>query len=517
MKIKTFLILLTLFLLSVVIRIPTLNRPLSDHHEWLTAHLLLTMRIWREKGINTYYFSPVYTFTNVADKYINSEALGGIRDNIGNYYYVSYPPFSFIFPFFLFKVFNITPDILPLQIINLIIHFINAYFIYKIIALLGNYKNNAGIHKPALIGYVIYLFSPNTAWFHSNIYSEEILAQLFWILLIYLVLALCLQHKEHSLVYKIVYFLLVFLLIYTDWTSIVLLIPISLLFLYRLLKKRCYFTWILITITASLLPIILTVYQYSLINGYNAFLNSASEKFLKRSGYSTTSRSDFGLNIRNPQSYKLIINNYKTGYFYVLIFLSFTAVIYFSLNNRWDILQNNRYRLFILLALTPVIIHHILFFNFTVIHDFSALKSAIFISVICAILYDEIVRLFDKNGMTRKIFMTQLIFVFLIVLSIRQFYNLNSPARDYSSRKKFGEAIAEAAGKNNVVFVSGELTFMEPQVMFYAGRNIIPVTNDQDIYSFLKKYSQNQAIEVVTKPNWKIEKIKKIDVKNEYN
>lgn len=513
MNIKSLIILIFLFLFSVVIRIPTLNRPLSDHHEWLTAHLLLTQRIWWEAGIRTYNFSLPYTFPGITNRNIKSEALGGINDNHGNYYYISYPPFSFIFPFFLFRIISIYPDVLPLQIINLIIHFVNAYFIYKIIALIINSRKN-GINIPAFVGYAIYLFSPMTLWFQSNIYSEEILAQFFWISLVYLILCLSIRHKVNSWLYLILYFTGVFLLIYTDWTSAVLLIPVFLLFLYRLLKKERYHFLILTTIFACLLPIVITVYQYSQINGYDSFFSGAVEKYLIRSGQTTQIKADFGYNMQNPASYKMIFNNYKTGYLYVLIFLSFLVIVFFGLNDNYNIFKNNRLKIFTILVIPSVFIHHILFFNFTAVHDFSSLKSAIFISVISAVLYDQVIKLFRINNMNKKIIITNILFIILIMLSIRQFYNINSPLLDYSNRKKFGEAIAEAA-KNRVVFVSGDLTFMEPQVLFYASRNILPAANNQEIYSFLKKYQQKQAIKVITKPNWKIEKIETIDIKDE--
>src|SRR5436190_14555087 len=89
-------ILSCIFLLSVVVRIPTLDRPLSKHHEFCTAVSLRVLQIWDEAGIKTYHFNPVMTYPNAADKFINNfaSASGKMMDAGGNFYYVSHPPFA---------------------------------------------------------------------------------------------------------------------------------------------------------------------------------------------------------------------------------------------------------------------------------------------------------------------------------------------------------------------------------------------------------------------------------------
>jgi hypothetical protein len=39
-----------LFAASVLVRLPNINRPLSEHHDWPKAHFLRTQRIWYEAG-----------------------------------------------------------------------------------------------------------------------------------------------------------------------------------------------------------------------------------------------------------------------------------------------------------------------------------------------------------------------------------------------------------------------------------------------------------------------------------
>jgi len=93
---RTLPLLLGIFLLSVLVRLPQLNRPLSKHHEFCTAVALRVMTIWNENGIDKYGFNPVMTFNNLADKNINNHAnaSGKMVDAEGNCYYVSHQPLA---------------------------------------------------------------------------------------------------------------------------------------------------------------------------------------------------------------------------------------------------------------------------------------------------------------------------------------------------------------------------------------------------------------------------------------
>ncbi|MBK9190197.1 MAG: hypothetical protein IPM77_01175 [Crocinitomicaceae bacterium] len=87
-----------LFFISVSIRQENFSVPLSRHHEWITAHTLITCEIWEKNGgPSAYHFSPVYTYPGEGN--IRRKMLGGVVDDKGEVYYVSYPPFSFLFAY----------------------------------------------------------------------------------------------------------------------------------------------------------------------------------------------------------------------------------------------------------------------------------------------------------------------------------------------------------------------------------------------------------------------------------
>ena len=162
-KYKPILVITLLFIISVIVRLPTINRPLALHYEWGMAHILITLQIWEENGISNYNFNPVYTFNNYGDKF--SSNIGRLPDENKNHYYTSYPPFAFYFPFFIFKILGIYPDLLPLKILNLILHLFTSILIYTIISKICNKPVYGIIFYPALISAFIYIFLPVNLWY----------------------------------------------------------------------------------------------------------------------------------------------------------------------------------------------------------------------------------------------------------------------------------------------------------------------------------------------------------------
>ena len=60
MKKKNIIIWLGLILVAtVLLRLPNFNRPLGMGHEWVTAHALITLQAWWDKGMATFNYGPV--------------------------------------------------------------------------------------------------------------------------------------------------------------------------------------------------------------------------------------------------------------------------------------------------------------------------------------------------------------------------------------------------------------------------------------------------------------------------
>jgi hypothetical protein len=127
---KTFPFLVVAFLLSVVLRLPQLGRPLSKHHEFCTAVSLRILQNWWDEGIEKYNYLPATNFAKDADKFINNfgNATGSVVDAFGNYYYVSHPPLAYYVPYAFFKIIDVRPDVIPLQLFNMLLALFECHF-----------------------------------------------------------------------------------------------------------------------------------------------------------------------------------------------------------------------------------------------------------------------------------------------------------------------------------------------------------------------------------------------------
>jgi hypothetical protein len=162
------------------------------------------------------------TYNNAADKNINNDAnaSGRMIDDEGNYYYVSHPPFAYYFPFFIFKVLHIRPDVLPLQLLNLLFHLLSAIFVYFTVCLLSFNRARSYLHFPSFVAYSIYLFLPSTLWFQGNVYMSDMAVHLPFIIGVYIVLKMVLRQKFYIPKYMVMYSLILFIMIYTSWLGV---------------------------------------------------------------------------------------------------------------------------------------------------------------------------------------------------------------------------------------------------------------------------------------------------------
>jgi len=465
-------IIISFFIISVFVRVPNINRPLSYHHEWLTSTVLRTQQIWYEKSDLTHRFFPIMTYDKKSDRNINNQAR--IKDAEGNFYYTSYPPFAYIFPYLIFQLFNIYPDVLPIQIFNIIIHFICSFFIFLIISLLTNKYYINKVNIPALFGFAIYLFSPAPLWFHSNVYMSDMLVQPFFIIGIYMFLKII--KNEGKLIYCVLLGIINFFMIYTEWLGVFFAFAVFIFALFNMKEKSMRTVIIYITIS-SVASLSLTIWHYSQISGLDALIKSSMEKYLYRSGFSQYSA--IGLHYGNLTSWKNIVSHYYHSYLPFFIILCIVVFMYLSVLKKCptrDILHRNKIEATSLyLCIVPVLIHHLIFFNFTSIHDFSVLKTGVFISIFTSLIYSRLVNAFYKDISDKakilKVGIINSIIILMAILSVC-IYQADVIGDDTSFYKEIGQIIASNVNDNEVVFVKTDDFCIDPQIVFYAHRNI---------------------------------------------
>ncbi|MCW5908789.1 MAG: hypothetical protein KIS94_13080 [Chitinophagales bacterium] len=485
---RTFPILLGIFLLSVLVRLPQLNRPLSKHHEFCTAVSLRIMQIWYDNGIEKYNYNPVMTYNHPADKFINNHAnqTGKMVDSEGNYYYVSHPPFAYYFPFFIFKALHIRPDVLPLQIFNLLLHFISGLFVYFTVCLLSFNRARSLPYRSALVAYAIYLFLPVTLWFQGNVYMSDMAVHALFIIGVYTALKMIIRQKFYVPKYIFLYVLILALMIYTSWLGVFFAFGVFVYSLLHLNRNSGFKVLLWSTVIVTLVMLRLMAYQYSQINGPMAYIEEMFSRYLMRGSLAATNKGLFHFMFDYLWLFKTLLYNYIINYIVVYVALALFVWLAISRKKLKIVFSDNGYR-FIWLSVMPVVLLHVFFLNYSE-HDFTALYASLFFSVLMGILYDKV----KKSG-TMPLRKMQIGLLVLLLVFVAQYQVMNLPdVLSYSFEKDMGEKIKSAATPDEVIFFTDP--DVSPQTVFYAGRNVRYAKDATDAIAFLKATNRTKGV-----------------------
>lgn len=487
---RTLPLLLGIFLLSVVVRLPQLNRPLSKHHEFCTAISLRIMQIWYDNGIEKYDYNPVMTYNNPADKYINNSAnqTGRMIDKEGNYYYVSHPPFAYYAPYFVFKLLHIRPDVLPLQVFNLLLHFISALFVYFTVCLLSFNRARSLPYLSAVVAYTIYLFLPVTLWFQGNVYMSDMAVHTLFIIGVYIALKMIIRRKFYVPKYIFFYVVVLALMIYTSWLGVFFaagVIVYSLLHVRGEVKGFGVFLWSTVLVTILMLRAI--VYQYSQINGVDAYIEEMLSRYIVRGSLEGTDQGLWSFMFSYLWLIKTLLYNYIIHY--IVVYALIAVFVYLAVTRKKlkIVFSENGYR-FIWLSAAPVLMLHAVFLNYSV-HDFSVLYASLFFSVVLGMLYDKV----KKSGAIPLTRMRWGLVAALVLLVVQyQLMNMPDIFKRYE-QEDHGLGIKKTVKNDEVVFIANEPS-IDPQTVFYAQRNLRYAANKEEALSFLKNTHQEKGI-----------------------
>ncbi len=493
---KKAILLIAIIAIYLTVRFSDINKPL-DYNGWSTAHSLITQQIWYENGIQNYNFSPVYTFNNQKDKNINN--IGGIKDNKDNFYYVSYPPFSFLLTFIIFKLFGIYPSLLPLNIFNTFLHIISAIFIYLLISLVLKYEKQRGVNRGAFMGFILYLFSPGNFWFYTNIYFVDVLANTFFIVGVYFILKIIWQKKSHSTIYLLLFGILIFISIYTEWLGLFFAISVLSYSLIKAKKDKRYLILFQVTVISAFISILLILFQYASISGFSDLMIELQNKFLTRGGFG----SFFKL-----KSYLNVIYFYKTYYSFEILILIILSLIYFYFQRgkirKW--LKNKN--AFLYFALAPVALHYLFFFNFNYNHSFSTLKSSTFLIIAISLLSHKIIRLFIWR-IEKLYYILLTLFIVGSVVIYKQHIFSNYGRYNY---QLLGRSIKENSKIGDSIFICNYPDgFIEPQVLYYSHRNIRYCRDKNDAEDIINKLNIGKSVIFTLNQNRQITGIERIN------
>jgi hypothetical protein len=472
MKAKTItaFILLALFGLSAIIRLPLLNRPLSKHHEFCTAIALRILKCWEQEGIKNLRFKPATNYQGEANKFINNYASGSgsIKDLKGNYYYLSHPPLAYYLAYSFFTISQIKVAVLPLQIFNLLLHFVSALGIFLIINTLYKKPINE-FNIPAIVGFTVYLFNPATLWFQSNVYMSDMVVQLPFIYAVF-ICAKMMMYERHLIKNSLLLLIVCFAMVYTSWLGIF--FCLSALILMLRSKLLLSLTLVEVLLTALALGLGLTFLQYAKIAGIANFKTEMLCRFNDRSSFH--GMTYFLL------SFYAIIKNYFFNYAALYFMLAVALLLVYKVRKK--IRLNSIFSSIMVVSIVPILLLHLFLSNYSG-HDFTVLYAAVPFSLFAGFLTE---RIYTR---VKPLYLFLFVAVF-IAINVAQFYYTNRPGKlsqsgePYDIYMKEGNFIKQQASAAEIVFALDYKP--SPETIWYAQRNIKQVSHVEEAYAFLK-------------------------------
>ena len=451
------------------------------------------MEIWDTSSASEFHFAPVMSYQNEGDKGLNNMTLSEMKSK-GNFYYLSFPPITYLAPYYSFKLVGCSPSALALQWFNMMLGVISVFLFYFLMkGVLKARTDEVWQRAGAVSGSLFFLFAPTPLWFFGNGYTHHVLAIPF--VLLTLLAYVNIRNAERSS--KRQYFLLflgIFLVVSTVWYGIILAALISFLGVYQWFKSKKCLPFIWIPPLAIMLGLTLFFIHYSSIVGQDVFLSYLGNRFFVRSGMETDSATFIDLIL-------------GTGKWYVVgfsLWIMLPLVIWWR--SRKEFTFNKLEKNILFIATGTAFLHHFLLREFTVAHNYSVLIDAIYLGILISILFSA------KGEKSNENF--KLISLFLVlVVGIFQYYFINRPGEisqngdRYDSFKLIGERIKETAQPDEVVYLVNFHENPAPQLMYYSKRNFLYAKDENHANAQIAE-RQDKKARIYFIENNKIDRIK---------
>lgn len=532
-----------ILLLSVVVRLPNIDRPLSKHHEFCTAMALITFDVWNEKGAVHFHYSPVTNYQNPPDLHINNGTIPFIKN--GTHYYLSHPPLGFWLPYYSFQLLGLSHSNRNLQYFNLLFHLLAALCVYSIMQMMyGSFSKEKTSNtttstsqlstsqsvltppispyiNPATIATSIYLLSPAMLWYGSNVYFSDIFVNQLFVIAIWGGMKVEKNLQSHwsnssngnTRPPKHLYFqsiwvsLLLLATLLTEWIGYFLGASMAAYTCWQFFKtsekgkKQWYAVQIVWTVLAVIGGITITFGIYSQILGLDAFVEYLQNRFLTRTG------QDDGMGKMGVWLFyaKQLLQHYASAYLPVLLLMLGLCALHWRKRKgmrknqeKASIGGENRflYRYFVWVALPPIFLHHFLFINYTAIHEYAIVKMCLPIAIAVAYLYQKALQYqWISTKWLKTAFLLTLCFCLLQYFYINRVGEHSWRGHRYDQFQKLGAKIQVTAEEDEMVFVKGDIE-INFQLVYYAKRNIWRYKNPEQMQEVLSHFGQTKGVVV---------------------
>ncbi len=462
-----------IILLSVLIRIPNINRPLSKHNEFNAAMVLNVCNSWYINGGAAYHnYTPTVYYGNPAD-YDYTHNVGVYN---GKFYYPSMGSMQFVLPYYFCLVLGLPFTPLSLSILAMLLSCIAIFLFYNILELLSP-------HGTYNLWYTL-LFSllPNMLWYFGNAYSHESLALVLYMAMGYYGILFIYKKKTLSVIHSYILAALVIVGILSDWLMVLVAATFVCIYLYQMyLTKAIPTTMLYVPITiilASIVAVLLMVTLYSqqlTIAGYIALMK---EKFLSRTYNGSSSKYNTITILRLLSTYILLNYGMLLG-----------TCIFFCIKKT----QLHHFKC-ILCLLIPPLLYTILLPQFAAENEYSVHKLSMPIMLLFATATMRMGKLYFYTLATS-----------ILCIHIGIYYFINRPGTTnhngdaYNAMQVLGYTIKNKSTPTDHILVLGT-PYNYAAVMYYAKRNIVCFSTQSQIDAYLTKH-QITTYKIFTYPD----------------
>ena len=473
------IIITALFLWALWVRFPNLDRPLGDHHEWVTEHTLIILKNWEAQGALQHGFRLLMTFPGDCNKWV-FDYFGRLMSPSGDGYYVSFPPGAVLWPYLIFKLFSLPVSVFGLQSFNILCHLISTLIFFGIIKkiLSSSFYPKDGI---ALIGAIFFIFMPSHLWFFSNIYSWDIFWFYAWIAAVALTLHLKERIDTHQPYPKALFFLglNLFVLIYSDYYGVLYAFTVILWAASHLRRDKAYKDVIFTVLISTIVTILLTIIQNASVDSLNSLMQCLISN---RKNYPFNGLEDLTQ-----------LSRHAEVAFRVAAWPVFAAILWLIVQEKKKIfsLLSSPERTALYLFFFPSFIFLIVQIHWSSVHDYSMLRWTPFFILLFIILLSKI-RL--PLYWPIKILVCFLIFKF-IVLSISYYQACFVYSGDVSFFQRQGEAIQKNSKPDETIFAITAMTEgIDPRFTYYIKKNVQVVQSNLEALGWLSVYQKPKGV-----------------------
>ena len=335
---KLFAVIIIILLMTIAVSVVKFREGEIDYYNSdATWHTLLTIRAYDETPISDHLFLPIVSLGDEDDKGISWGST--LPDNRGNYYYTSFSPAGYFFPWLFLKLVKLPVDEMGLYVFNTFLFVLSAILLVYLLNLI--YKDEKYRYFLCLAGGLCYISAPEILHGMGIVYWHQSLMQ------VTLLLQTIMFYKyitDDSRISRYLFYILAVVNPYIEWTGYVANVGFALAELIRYWevdRKRGFLKAIVLGML-TILSFGLFSAHYLLRVDASAFFDVLKSRFMARNVTTTTALTS-------------VFGSYYKSFMYLWVLLLFLLIYCFVKNGKLELKQGLLFLVFGFLVLENII------------------------------------------------------------------------------------------------------------------------------------------------------------------